>query len=269
MHLELIDRKPTSATNRTPLLFIHGAYHAAWCWDVHFLRYFADHGYPAYAMSLRGHGTSAGRETLRRTGLYDFVEDLTTIAQRFDTPPVLIGHSLGGTIIQRYLEHHPAPAAIIMSALVRRGSAPPMAFFYLLLRLLREHPRPLLKFFLTREGYFLMTVPEVAHGLFYSPTTPRDLVQRYVARMQTESSRVTFDMATAKPVSPELLSKTPMLFVGGAEDSLTQPHMIRTSAESIQAEVSIYPNMGHNLMLEPEWQTAADAMIDWLQRQGM
>lgn len=269
MHLELIDRKPTMTTNRTPLLFVHGAYHAAWCWDVHFLPYFAQHGYPAYAMSLRGHGTSAGREVLRRTSLNDFVENLTAIAQRFDTPPVLIGHSLGATIIQRYLEHHTAPTAIMLSASVRRGAAPPMAFFYLLLRLLRDHPRTLLKAYLTREGYYLLSVPDIAHALLYSPATPRDLVQRYVARMQPESARVSFDIATARPVPLALLSKIPMLFVGGADDNLTQPRLIEAGAESVQAEVVICPNMGHNLILEPGWQTAADAMIDWLRRQGV
>lgn len=269
MQVELIDRKSTNLAHHTPLLFVHGAYHAAWCWDVHFLPYFADRGYHAYAMSLRGHGTSAGREALRRTSLNDFVDDLAETVQRFETPPVLIGHSLGATITQRYLEHHTMPAAIMISASVRRGSAPPMAFFNLLLRLLREHPRTLLKVYLTREGYYLMSVPELAHALFYSSTTPHELVQRYVARMQPESARVSFDIATARPVSIELLSKTPILFVGGADDSLTQPHMLEAGAQALQTEVVICPNVGHNLMLEPGWQVAAAAMIDWLRRRGL
>ncbi|NOK58491.1 MAG: alpha/beta fold hydrolase [Chloroflexi bacterium AL-W] len=269
MQIELIDRKSTNLAHHTPLLFVHGAYHAAWCWDVHFLPYFADRGYHACAMSLRGHGTSAGREALRRTSLNDFVDDLAETVQRFETPPVLIGHSLGATITQRYLEYHTMPAAIIMSALVRQGSAPPKAFLQLFLRLLREHPRTLLKSFLTREGYYLLSVSEVAHELFYSPATPHDLVQQYVARMQPESARVSFDVSTAKPVSLAFLSKTPILFVGGADDSLTQPHMLEAGAQALQTEVVICPNVGHNLMLEPGWQVAADTMIDWLRRRGL
>ena len=38
VHLERIDRHPTSpVAARPPLLFVHGAYCAAWCWDEHFL----------------------------------------------------------------------------------------------------------------------------------------------------------------------------------------------------------------------------------------
>lgn len=45
--LELIDKGFCSHTHPTPLLFIHGAWHAAWCWDDHFLDFFADWGFRA------------------------------------------------------------------------------------------------------------------------------------------------------------------------------------------------------------------------------
>jgi pimeloyl-ACP methyl ester carboxylesterase len=51
-------------TQRSPILFVHGAWHGAWCWE-NFLPYFADRGYGAYAVSLRGHGASQGRDRIR------------------------------------------------------------------------------------------------------------------------------------------------------------------------------------------------------------
>ena len=39
--------------------------HGAWCWDAHFLGYFASHGFDAYAVNLRGHGNSEVRQSLR------------------------------------------------------------------------------------------------------------------------------------------------------------------------------------------------------------
>ncbi len=67
MSIELLSRSPSSPSHPTPLLFIHGAWHGAWCWAEHFLDYFAAHGYAAHALSLRGHGNSPGRERLRWT----------------------------------------------------------------------------------------------------------------------------------------------------------------------------------------------------------
>ncbi len=54
--LEVIDKGSGNAG--PPLLFIHGAWHGAWCWDEHFLDFFANNGFHAVALSLRGHGNS-------------------------------------------------------------------------------------------------------------------------------------------------------------------------------------------------------------------
>jgi pimeloyl-ACP methyl ester carboxylesterase len=56
--LEVIDKGSGSEAHPAPLLFVHGGWHGAWCWDEHFLRFFADKGYQALAVSLRGHGNS-------------------------------------------------------------------------------------------------------------------------------------------------------------------------------------------------------------------
>ena len=86
MKLEMISKYPLEKAHPTPLLFIHGALHTASCWDVHFLDYF------------------------------DFVQDVVNVVQQFTTPPVLIGHSMGGFIIQKYLEDHDAPGAVLLSS---------------------------------------------------------------------------------------------------------------------------------------------------------
>ncbi|MDX1655118.1 MAG: hypothetical protein R3310_07870, partial [Candidatus Competibacteraceae bacterium] len=56
--LEIVHRQPQRPGDRPPLLFVHGSFSGAWLWTEHFLDYFAQAGYPAYALSLRGHGAS-------------------------------------------------------------------------------------------------------------------------------------------------------------------------------------------------------------------
>src|SRR5476649_2140141 len=63
--LEVLSRAPTTSRNAPPLLFVHGAWHGAWCWDEHFLGYFSKRGFSAHAVSLLGHGESEGKERLR------------------------------------------------------------------------------------------------------------------------------------------------------------------------------------------------------------
>src|SRR5215475_7769604 len=80
------------------LLFVHGACLGAWCWEDHFLPYFAKRGYHALALDLRGHGRSGGRAQLQEYALEDFVRDVAQVASRLSKPPIVVGHSMGGLI---------------------------------------------------------------------------------------------------------------------------------------------------------------------------
>ena len=88
--IELIERLPASPARTTPLLFVHGAWHAAWCWEQHFIPYFTAHGYRCFALSLRGHGRSDGHDRLRWTRARDYVDDLDETIRRLPEPPVLV-----------------------------------------------------------------------------------------------------------------------------------------------------------------------------------
>ena len=69
----------------------------------HFLPCFAQRGYPSYALSLRGHGASGGRETLFVAGLDDYAADVERVAADLAGAPVLIGHSMGAAVVERLL----------------------------------------------------------------------------------------------------------------------------------------------------------------------
>src|SRR5262249_45915712 len=119
--LEVIDKGSSSEAHPVPLLFVHGALHGAWCWDEHFLDYFAERGYACYALSLRGHGASPGVERLRRTGIQGYVADVAELTAQLPTQPVLVGHSMGGFVIQKYLERHTAAGTVLVAPIPPNG----------------------------------------------------------------------------------------------------------------------------------------------------
>ena len=85
--IEVIHRRPAASVRRpVPLLFLHGAFAGAWCWDEHFLPWFAGHGYDAYALSFRGHGESVGAEQLDNYGISEYVEDLRAVLSDLPAP---------------------------------------------------------------------------------------------------------------------------------------------------------------------------------------
>src|ERR1700758_936721 len=121
--LEVIDKGSSSEPHRLPLLFVHGGEHAAWCWDEHFLDFFAAKGYRAIAVSLRGHGASANPKSPRACSIRDYVQDVCSVADHLPVAPVMIGHSLGGFVVQKYLESRTAPAAVLIASTPPQGAA--------------------------------------------------------------------------------------------------------------------------------------------------
>ena len=115
--LEHIIRKPTNRTKQTPLLLQHGAWHGAWCWE-NWLGHFADLGYEVHALSLPGHGASPlGKSHINLYTLDDYAACLAEVADQISPAPVIVGHSLGGAIVQRFLETRTAPAPVLLATL--------------------------------------------------------------------------------------------------------------------------------------------------------
>lgn len=48
------DEKKERTSENPPLVFVHGSYHAAWCWAEHWMPFFSASGYDCYAISLLG-----------------------------------------------------------------------------------------------------------------------------------------------------------------------------------------------------------------------
>src|ERR1700692_4876156 len=88
------------AATLQPVLFVHGSWHGAWCWEEHFVPWLRDHGYDARALTLRHHDLRHA-PGLRLTRIRDYVADVAAAAAEMPSPPVVVGHSLGGFITQK------------------------------------------------------------------------------------------------------------------------------------------------------------------------
>jgi pimeloyl-ACP methyl ester carboxylesterase len=100
--LEVLRCAPAAPSGKPPLLFVHGSFHAAWCWEEHWLPFFAAAGFDAYAVSLRGQGGSGARPGGKAAGtLEEHAADLASLARALPAPPVLVGHSFGGLVVQQ------------------------------------------------------------------------------------------------------------------------------------------------------------------------
>ena len=256
--LELIERKPESPARNTPLLFVHGAWHAAWCWDEFFLRYFASQGYACYAPSLRGHGTSPGRERLRWTRLREYVDDVADTVAQLPAQPILIGHSMGGFLVQKYLEQHTAPGAVLVAPI------PPTGAWRAALYILRRHPIPFVKANLSLSLAPVVATPELARDLFFSASLPNEQVKKYQQRLQDESYLAFPDLVALDLVKTRRVNRVPMLILGAEDDNVVSQRQIRRTAARYDTQAEFFPDMGHDMILDTGWQAVAERIIRWL-----
>lgn len=261
--LELIGKGRCTDEHPAPLFFVHGAWHAAWCWDEHFLDFFAARGYRAIALSLRGHGQSSGAERLRWTRIRDYVDDVAAMVAQLPTPPVLVGHSMGGFVVQHYLARHTTVGAVLVAPI------PPGGLFRATRYVARRHPAELVKVNATVSLAPLVATPELAREFFYSASTPEALVDTYQRRLQDESYRAFLDMLALDLVRTKRVNRVPMLVLGAERDTLVTQRQIHRAAAVYGAEVQTFPDMGHDMMLEPGWRAVAERIDDWLTGRGL
>jgi len=254
--LEVIDKGRISESHPVPLLFVHGAWHAAWCWDEHFLSYFADKGYRALALSLRGHGSSATSKRLRDCSFADYLQDVTLVADSMPTPPVMIGHSMGGFLVQKYLESRIAPAGVLMA------SMPPQGYLASGLRWIRRHPWHFAKMTITGKSLPYVSTPRLARERFFSTHTPESLVLNYAARLEEESARSGLDGLLNLPRPKHVTTR--LLVLGALDDGAVTRKEVLATARAYRTEAKFFPKMGHDMMLEPGWASVAERIHDWL-----
>jgi pimeloyl-ACP methyl ester carboxylesterase len=252
--IEHITQHPVKRTHATPLFFQHGAWHGAWCWQQ-WMDYFSVLGYEVHAINLPGHGTSPYKKHINFYSLKEYAEILASEVETVSPRPVVIGHSLGGAVVQKYLERHQLPGAILLATLPSKGMLP------MIFRLVWYHPLPILSGMLKWNMYEWVKTPELAQYLFLNSNTEIDAVA-FQRKLVRESTRIGIE--TFFPFAKINPAKTPVLVVGAEKDNIFTVEEQESTAKKYQAKCVIIKNEAHNLMMESGWKKTADVIDNWI-----
>jgi non-heme chloroperoxidase len=257
--LEWLHATPsTRARNSPALLFVHGAFCGAWCWQRYFMPWFAARGYDCWAVSLEGHGASSGRDCLSALRIEDYRRNLVATVDHIGAAPIMIGHSMGGFIIQQYLAQASLPGAAFLA------SVPPQGMAAATMRLMTREPDAFLKLNLYQSGRYAMGIDEL-RALLFSPDAPDDAVETLLLHGQQESERATMDMALPALLTFSLSELPPALVLGAADDLLIAPPDVAATASHMGVTAEILPHMGHMMMMDTRWEQVALRLLRWLE----
>jgi pimeloyl-ACP methyl ester carboxylesterase len=234
--------------SRPPLLFVAGYGHGAWTFADKWLEHAAERGFPAYSMSLRGHGDSG---SAKRTTLRAYAHDVVQVAARLPRQSVLIGHGVGGLAVANALARYPARAGVLV--------APVFGGWSTFAAALRRNPTGTLPaIFGGRLG--------LRRGQLFGREVASTQAREYVNRIGgTPARRAQWQLLRGQsPQAP--VGEAPVLVVGSPDDRIVPRRALESAARRYGGAPLLFPGMGHDLMLESRWQEPLDAILDWLDK---
>lgn len=255
------------------IVFIHGAWLTASSWE-NFLGYFEQKGYTCLAPEwpYRDKPAAELREhtppELAHVGVKELTDHYEAIIKTLPEPPILIGHSFGGLIVQQLLDRGVGRVAVTLD------SAAPKGVLAVDWDVLRSNSASLLKW-MGWERVVTMSFPEFQFSFVngFPEAQQRRCYDRYVV---PETGRIFFQAAFAALDPHQALyvnfknnQRAPLLMIAGERDHIVPAHVARSNFEQYRdsgayTDFQEFPGRAHLLMAQDGWEEIAEYVATWL-----
>ena len=247
------------------IVLIHGLWVTALIWERWIARYRA-RGYRVLAPGWPGLDRGVGElrrdpSGIARLRLTDIAAHYSHLIGRLSPPPALIGHCLGGLVVQILLDGDLGAAGVAINP------APPAA--RLLPPLMTSAGFPVLRGSAHRRSDVTLTVRQFRRALAsalddqqaetaytrYAIPAPGGLLRQAAFPGRT---RVRFGNQ----------ARAPLLLIGGGKDRIFPASLTRASYRRYAHSAAItsyreYPGRSHYMIGEPGWEHVADYALRW------
>lgn len=249
------------------VMFVHGLYMTPLCWE-NWTQCFEAKGFQTLAPAYPGRDKSVQKlqtpnASLGRLTLWDILDHLTARLKALDEKPVLVGHSMGGLIVQLLLHRGFASAAVAIDSAAPAGVFT-TAFSYL--RANWGHVTP----FVNINSPVFMSFKRFQYAFVNGMPLDeqRSAFERYVV---PESRHIPRDSLFAKIDFRK--PHAPLLLVAGGNDHIIPPGLNKTNFKkytdrSSTTELKQFPGRNHFILGQRGWEEVADYCMDWISKQG-
>jgi pimeloyl-ACP methyl ester carboxylesterase len=250
------------------IVFIHGMFMTPTCWDGWVTR-FQQQGFHPVAPAWPLHDAPAAEQRQRHPDgalgqltLDQIVEHYAKLIAALDEKPIMIGHSMGGLIVQLLL------ARALGSAGVAIDSAPPKGVVSLKWSFLKSN-WPVISPFAKKSQPYLLT-PEEFRYAFAHTLSPDDLRAAFDREVVPESRIVGNAPTTAAARIDFNAKRPPLLMIAGGADriipaSLNWSNYKKYNGGSV-TEFREFPDRTHYTLAQAGWEAVSDFAIDWLRK---
>jgi pimeloyl-ACP methyl ester carboxylesterase len=262
----------TTHGDRIPLMLIHGAWLSARSWE-RFADYFGARGFAVSAPEWpRKHGDveqlREHADELAGLGLDEIVDHYEALVRELEQPPILIGHSFGGLIVELLLARGLGRAGVALSP------APPKGILVLPLSALKA-ASPALAHPSKRHGVVTLTPEQFTYG-FVNTFTPEDAAAAYERYAVPDTGRIFYEAGFANfalhpPTDVNFTNeqRAPLLIIGAEKDHTVPASVARAQYKKYQhsparTDYLEFEGRPHLFMVGEGSDEVADAIAGWL-----
>lgn len=246
---------------KSPILMVHGMWGWHWCWS-HFVRTFAQAGYPCYAVDLIGHGAHTRQNPPQgNLKIEHYVSELKkTIAfittKHDNNKPLVISYSMGGLIAQKTLETTPAAALVLISSAAPKGifSPPPLRSLLILIKYI------IMSFF---THLVMPNDKELCYLAFHQ--LQNEELQMALARVVPEYSCAYRQVILSRISIKSSDISCPVLVLGGKQDRMVTLNSNQKLAQKYNAPIKIFENASHWIIRDHNWQDVCNYILEWVE----
>lgn len=105
----------SESIKKETIVFVHGAWHGKWCWDIFFKPFFEEQGFHVVTFDLPKHDKAGKVKGINALSIKDYVNSLKKEVSKLKQEPIIIAHSMGGLVLQKYLETETCKKAILLA----------------------------------------------------------------------------------------------------------------------------------------------------------
>jgi len=261
-----------AATNHTPLMLIHGAWLSSNSWE-NFAEYFGNRGFAVSAPEWpRKQGDLeelvADADEIAGLGLTEIVDHYEAQIRALPEPPVLVGHSFGGLIVELLLDRGLGRAGVAMSP------APPKGILVLPFSSLKA-AAPALAHPSKWHGVVPLTLEEFTYG-FVNTFSPEDAAAAYNKYAVPETGQIFYEAGFANfhlhpPTEVHFKSqdRAPLLIVGADKDhtvpaSLSHKQYEKYERSPARTDYLEFAGRPHLMMVAEGWEEIAAGIENWI-----
>ena len=250
------------------IVFIHGMYMNSLCWE-HWITFFESRGYQCLAPAWPGRDRPV--EALRNQdhdphlvdlSLNDVIRHYSDVIHSLPVKPILIGHSMGGLVVQVLLQREQVSAGVAID------SAPPMGVLTASWPFLRSN-WPHITPFVSLGNPVEMSFPRFQYT-FTNDMPLSDQQAAFDRYVVPESRRVPRESLTAKIDFSR--PHAPLLLVAGSDDhlipaSLNRTNFARYNLSPSKTDFKEFAGRTHFIVGQDGWEEVAGFIAGWLNQQ--